>query len=319
VIDKLEVRVPGDTPFHPDFSTIFAELRNEPSINPFRPSRHYQAVADLRPYSYDCIIHLHNRNGKYGNHKLELLDTSAMSLARMTSEIERLFEIHAARCDVTRLDVAADVPGVTVRWFDERVRVKYKQHGHKYIDPEQRMLGRGIQTIYYGKRPNLFRIYDKVAEAKYQYSRIRRRLGTGCESPSFQELFGFCEDAILTRVERQMGGGKLPPDIQVVADLPKLLSFNPFDTLELTGDGLQEPRPEDYDLTTYLAGMHLRHLVRQIGLQETRRFINRHSQRNGSWYFDKFHDFLPTNGLSFSEENLLDRFYTSLSRQLAVG
>ena len=50
----------------------------------------------------------------------------------------------------------------------------------------------------------------------------------------------------LTRVERQMGGGRVPAHIDTFGKLKASAAFNPFDRLDFLAAGVQEPRIEDY-------------------------------------------------------------------------
>jgi hypothetical protein len=78
MIDKVDLRVPGQTPYSPEFQRLYQDLRNDPK-GPFRFSQYYLAVADLRPYGYQALLHTHSRLDKEGNHKLELIDTGLLS------------------------------------------------------------------------------------------------------------------------------------------------------------------------------------------------------------------------------------------------
>jgi hypothetical protein len=59
MIDKLEFRIPAQAQFSSEFSRLYRGIRNEPKIDPFRPSKHYLSVADLRPLGHDVVLHLH--------------------------------------------------------------------------------------------------------------------------------------------------------------------------------------------------------------------------------------------------------------------
>lgn len=292
MIDKLEVRVPCDTPYHPEFSRLYSELRYEPKTDPFRRSRHYELIADLRPYGHGAILHLHCRWGKHGNHKVELLDTGRMTLAKMVNEIERMFDINAERLPIMRLDLAADVYGVTVSWFQNRIKAEYKRCLANF--GEFLEMGKDqIQTLYYGKRPNLYRIYDKVAECKYQHRQLTRKLASDVASPSLEEVFGVRENSVITRVERQMGGGKIPEQLQSVGDLRKCPDFEPFNRLPVIDGGTPDPNPHDYGFMTFCTGMYLRQKAEQDGMHSMLKFISRTSGRNTRWALTKFADFLP--------------------------
>src|SRR5215472_3362920 len=93
MIDKVELRIPAQARFTAKFDRLYREIRNEPKLNPFRGSQHYSAVGDLRAFDYQAILHMHCARDKKGNHKVELLDTGAMSYAAMHNEVERIFDL----------------------------------------------------------------------------------------------------------------------------------------------------------------------------------------------------------------------------------
>ena len=88
MIDKLEVRIPERASFTSEFESLFLGLKH-------RPSRHYKIAADLRPYSYNSILHYSCRHGEERNHKLQLVDTGVMTLTEMTEDIQRVFRVDA--------------------------------------------------------------------------------------------------------------------------------------------------------------------------------------------------------------------------------
>ena len=77
---------------------------------------------------------------------------------------------------------------------------------------------RGVETIYFGKRPNVIRVYNKVAERQYQYSRMLARAKRNnipvTELQTFEQIYGHSPTGcVLTRVERQIAGGRIPEQI----------------------------------------------------------------------------------------------------------
>src|SRR5215469_9644621 len=96
----------------------------------------------------------------------------------------------------------------------------------------------GIQTLYFGKRPNVIRIYDKVAEYKSQYAKLLRDKEDGAV-PTFEEFCGLKETDVITRVERQMGG-KIPEQFSTVEQLRTLDTYGPFDNLKIMVGGTFE-------------------------------------------------------------------------------
>ena len=119
--------LPAGAPFSKEFGRFYCDVRQDPRVDPFRSARHYERVGDLRLFGYELILHLDCLWGKRGNHKVELPDSGAMSYAGMRNEIERVFDLDARRLALMRVDLAADVRGVSVEWFMRHVRARYKQ------------------------------------------------------------------------------------------------------------------------------------------------------------------------------------------------
>jgi hypothetical protein len=306
----------------PDVESLFFSVGG-------RPSRHYLRVHDLRPYGYSAILHhtcLHGKpadigqQGPRGNHKLELIDTGMMSYAEMLDEIAYVFRTNAERLSIMRLDLAVDIEGIGVRWFAENTRVLRKQwHANLGVIATAQMGKNEPQTLYYGKRPNVIRIYDKVAELRAQFRRFLREIGASTAPPTFEDHFGFPDTGkILTRVERQMGGGRIPAALGTVGQLIDCAEFNPFESIEFVGGGCPEPNAASYSFMDYCTGMYLRHLCQSEGMQSMLAFVTRNSKRNRGWAMKKFADFLPVaNEFSFTEERLFHLYKQSIERQFA--
>jgi hypothetical protein len=328
MIDKVDLRVPGYVPYSPSFSLLYQELRNDPK-GPFRPSQHYSASADLRKYGHPAILHTHCTRDKKGNHKLELLDTGVMGYSQMRNEIQRIFDTPPGHLQVMRVDLAADVEGVPVQWFEKNVAITFKRwtNGIGVADPDDLQFSKmgksGIETCNFGRRPNFIRVYNKIAELKKQYDTLKRRAkyeqGHLRGFPSFKDMYGYAAMGfILTRVERQIGGGRVPELLSTFADLRQAADFDPFDRIVFLNAGTVEPSPDDYEFSAYAIGMFLRRSVEEQGFHRTKQFVNRHSKRNGKRILKRYHDFLPdTEGLLDSHK-LLDIFQKSVSKQLAA-
>lgn len=274
MLDKLEIRVPATVSFRPEFREMYCELAEDPK-GPFRKrGPHYALAGDLRAHGYEVILHvccMHRRRQKFefvdangkdrtkfldagGNHKLEFLDTGKRGFSFLLGECMRIFDIDPLKCGVMRVDCAADVPGVGVPWFHQRTRVRWKQFASEIgvlcMEPAgadaslvyAQMGKREVQTLYFGKRPNYYRIYDKVAQWRAEYLQFRGRdnsaralvkrtmkagatpediewqfkaIGVNPDAddciPSFEEIYGISETGYtLTRCERQIGGGQVP-------------------------------------------------------------------------------------------------------------
>jgi hypothetical protein len=327
VIDKLELRVPArlhGQPVYlaPEVGQISRETRGTPQ-DPFRHSRHYTSVADLRPFGISAILHSSCLHGE-GNHKVELVDTGRMTYTAMLAEVERVFDINPRRLELMRIDLAADIEGVAVPWFHEHMRVKWKRWGCEYGRVEVSRMGHTeLQTLYFGRRPNCLRVYNKVAEWQKDYAARRRaaeRDGTPLQP--FEETYGWpAQGRVLTRVERQMAGGRVPAEIGTLGAAPQALpSFQPFEAVDLlasAGEATPPPPEGGEGIEHWLAGMQLRDLVNEWGIQRTRAFLNRHGHRNGGRILDKFGAFLPA-GDGINAARLQEIYQSSVERQLAA-
>jgi hypothetical protein len=301
VIDKLDVRVQRGTPFTKEFGYLYRELWCDPEHRPFHETEHYEASGDLRPFGYSAILHGHCKHGKSGADKLELIDTGMMTYPGMVNEIERVYECDARRLEIMRVDTCADIPGVSVQWLQERARVRYKQSIRRFIvEPivmnEIAKSGR-VGTVSFGKKPNQLRIYDKIDELLNQYQKMQRQAKG--ELPSFEQCFGYPENFVLTRVERQIAGDQVPAELETVGRLHEnAAKFDPFDKLELINGGKPDPNPDDWEFGEWCTGMWIRHMSSERGFHFTRQFINRQSAGNASRYLRKFRDFLPPDALA---------------------
>jgi hypothetical protein len=318
MIDKLDVRVPRKSPFAPEFAKQYAELVRNPK-GPFRGSQHYLSSADLRPYGHGVILHTFCKHGE-GDHKVEIVDAGLHSFAFSVNQIGQLFDVDPLKLTVMRFDAAADVVGVPVLWFLSHARAKFKRFSNAGIGGfEYQQLGqKGIETIYFGKRPNCFRIYNKVAEHQYQYRRLIRGLEDGTEVPSFETCFGVAPDAILTRVERQTGGGRVPEQLCTVGRLRNgAAEFDPFFRLELDQAG-RDPKPEDFsNFNQYLAVLGARQLISHVGRHPFRQLVNVHTNGNASrWWKNYGYWLVDSPGMTGAE--LYEQYRDSVSKQLAA-
>ena len=322
MIDKLELRVPSRTVYTDEFGKLYSELRHGNEKDPFHSARHYVAVADLRPYGYELVLHTHCKHGKEGNHKLELVETGQKSFNEFVSEINRVFVVDPMRLEIMRVDLTADVVGVPVWFFQDSLRAAFKQVANDIEKADQfSRLGRGeVQTLYLGSRPNCFRIYNKIAELKRQYAALKRNEIDEQPLPSFEELYGYPSDGlILTRVERQFGGSRIPDELFTLRGLKdNAANFDPFASLEFLSCNTPEPDPNAYDLMKFLAGLGLRHLIREQGMQRTRKFVNKQSRGNAARTFRELSDFLPRTGGDFSIPDLTGLYRDSVQKQLAA-
>lgn len=185
-IDKLEVPIKLGAQFTPEVDAIRDELRAPMPAIPFIKTHYYSAVLDLREtLGIGAYLHLQARMGNH-DHKLELLDTADKSLDQMLTTIARVTREHPDELPVRRVDLCTDVPNVPVDFFARSIRAQWKRFnahlGHIEMHdaegnsvPVMEIGKKHLETIYFGKRPNPYRVYDKVAERLHVYERERRR------------------------------------------------------------------------------------------------------------------------------------------------
>jgi hypothetical protein len=178
MIDKIEAMIERGTYFRGELN----ELRRGSPWDAFssllRPSKFYKAVADLRPFGFDAMLHIEQK--RYGTHKVELFETGKKGIAEIESTLERIVDCDPGGCRLGRIDLAADVRDVSLSWFREHAYVQYKQficaHAKEVVEAESTEMGKKIyQTLYFGKRPLCVRIYDKVAERVAHYELWKKR------------------------------------------------------------------------------------------------------------------------------------------------
>ena len=269
MIDKLDLRIPRLTPFRAEFAAAFQHAASNGLL---KPSKYYANTADFRSYGYPVRLHMSSefgrkRDGKYlHDHKLELYDTAEMTFDEMLFEISRVFDCDPLRLEMLRRDVCVDVVGTSLDWFKRHARVEFKRNireiGYMIVN------ARRGQTLYLGAKPNQFRIYDKVAERRYQYDwMLREGKRQGLAIKSFEETFGHSEQATITRVERQYGGSQCGGNLK---SLLKLDRTNPFEPLIFLKSPGREITPFGMDCTTYWAAQHLQRLAQENGVQHVR-------------------------------------------------
>jgi hypothetical protein len=327
-IDKLDVRIPPFTPFASRLKSLERDLHRPYAVPGFHSSRRYTHVGDLRSYGINAILHLGCKSSAAPNSKLELMDTGELGLSDILAIVERVFSFDPYTAETMRVDTAADVEGASVAQFQKATYVKYKRSASDIAtlnsdaaEQHCRRVGKAeVETLYVGSRPNCFRIYNKTEECLEQYRHLRQKLGgSGCALP-FERIFGFPNTALITRVERQMGSGDIPPQLSTIQQLrDNAADFNPFERLRINIRHAKLPTPEQVGLSNWLQGMQMRELVREMGMQRFRKFLNRYSRGNAARMLAQFEDFLVTDGEQvLTDADLYQIYREAVARQLAA-
>lgn len=284
-------------------------------------SRFYSGMVDLRPIGRDAMLHL---NCKFGDHKhkLEILDAGDKSYSDLLATHESIVVADPSQFGIIRIDLAADLPDVPVSWFQQHARVKHKRFATEHGELKYERFGRGkVETIGAGKRPNHLRIYDKVAEYEVQFRRMERKVSADADPLDFEKVFGVSRDSLLTRVERQCGGGRLPKPLQKIGDLHKAAEFNPFEIIEIFDSGaMRLPRVDECaTVSEYFKGLGMRQVAMEMGLQDFHVFLNKHTGGKASKQLERYAPFFVTDpDVRITSDYLYQQYRESTIRQLAA-
>lgn len=324
MIDKLEFRVPNGAsgpPFTEQFAKEFALIRNDEAHCPFRSSRFYTIVGDLRPFGHDAVLHLWSKRGKVATHKLELLDTSRHTIGGIIAAAEQIFALDFFKVEISRIDFAVDINSIPVSWFSNAVSVRFKRLHSKIAKEDRELLQMGgsrLETLYYGKRPNIIRIYDKMAELRKQFGKLIRKGSTDQEQIAFEEFAGFKDEGqTITRIERQIGGD-IPDEFK---NLKRVISkkavLNPFQNLQFVPHSIAPVDFADLDLKTECTVRELRRMTAEMGLHWTKKYVYSKSHGQGARAWKQFEPYLQeSTEVEFNDRKLFDCFQDSLLRQL---
>lgn len=320
MIDSVATRIPHDAPFGPELDQIAHDLRRGFPTAGFRPSQHYALSGDLRQFGIPAILHLECRHTDGREHKLEIVETGSRSFTDVLSIIGRTFRIDPLTAEVMRIDLAADVRDVPVSYFEATMRTRFKRSATDIGDTQRMRIGAAeLETIYVGRKPNCVRIYNKPIECAKKYRDWKRRFRNNACLLPFDRIFGFSEDAVLTRVERQIGA-RIPPQLATMADVKhNAAGFNPFENVQILARKSALPTVAQCGLTTWMIGTKLRELRAQMGMQRFRKFVNRHSKGNASRMIEQYAEFLNCESETLiTSETLFGIYRESMMRQLAA-
>ncbi len=343
MIDKADVRVSEFALPGPVLAGPLEELKKHP-VPLFWPSRFYQYVCDLRePFGIDAVVHLYLRHGR-PNHKVEIIDAGEKTVQEMADIIRQLFDVDPWTLQLMRADLATDLEGVSVPWFKDNAYVNLKQFSsriEKSFDQELQFVGMGTavaQTLYAGKRPNLIRIYNKLDEWRMQWrkqaikcERFNRRM-EGLEMTEEQKYYGsrflpsfpdYCKERgyrfetgnMLTRIERQIGGNRFPPEFSTMGDLRYAHELRPFTGIQIVSteafQNFNSP-PEGVPMRDWLAAIGFETLKERVGsLQVAQSIVLKYGNGNGKRIFESLAESLPTKRQPLTMEDVQESFRKS--------
>jgi hypothetical protein len=245
VIDKLDVEIqPNVDRYKGEVAKVREYLRDGcEDIPGVTRGRDYRWMADLRVHGLEAKLHIGCRH-RPGNDKLELLEVGNKTFEDALTLVEKIVTGDPLTRRVMRLDLAADVPDVSISTFKAMARAQFKrwlcEHGRLELEYSE-MGMRRIQTLYFGKRPAVIRIYNKIDEWRGAYERrykvhlqkVPSEIADGltglsayrlagvspdAETPTFEDFTreqtrgraAYRESDVLSRVERQIPAARMP-------------------------------------------------------------------------------------------------------------
>lgn len=313
MLDRLEARVGPEIPFTNYFESAYRRLRRE-SL----PTELYKEKIFLgREFGSKVILLLWCRFG--ASHKVVFLETARTTLRQMAATIESIFECNSWDLRLARVDAAVDVYGIPMEWVRGHVRVPHKRSLREFgtfthTNPQNRS-----GTLYFGRGGDFFRIYDKLAEQMKKYLRIARKIDPDAY-PSFEEFSGIAPtDLQVTRFERQMRIGRIPPSIATFGDLERnIVNCDPFSPIVIhPGGKLDLNNNGKYLARRCSEGNALRQTIVECGLAKTWALLSAQTGGNASRKIRQLSDFLPPDPVNFRPPNLLAMFQESICRQLS--
>lgn|ERR1035438_350615 len=320
MIDKLDLRIPKNAVWRPRIERLFSFDPFTPAPARVQPAQHYEGRTDLRAVGIDAILHFRCKHGEK-NSKLEILDAGIKPYSELVSVIEHVIRGSLADLGIMRIDLTADVPGVTVPWLKPRMRFKFKRTEREYGQLQYGLVGHGdVETIIAGSRPNVLRVYNKTKECLYRFRRMQRKANPDADPLDFEKEFGLKETDILTRIERQIGGSRIPHEAETFGCLQNLADFNPFTSLEIISSGQHSlPSPHDCEGLEYYTGLGLNAEARRMGMQGFRKQLNKQTKGNAARTLERYSRFFPDGPTSpILIEQIVESYRQSTIEQLAA-
>jgi hypothetical protein len=304
MIDRLELRIPLDVPKR---EKNWAKYPRHPAKlnSPYATTVDADTALALR-------VHFNHRVpiAKDKMHlKVDFTDTRLLSAEDLVWRLMSLFRIQrdeALSFRIARIDFAADIYGVPVEWFKRNCRVKCKRSPRSYEDCKTDSGKGSVTSVEFGKRPELYRIYNKVAE--------RRAHGV---EVLYDGMFSGAPAPTVTRVERQCSGSAIPREVGTLGALFEHgADVSPFPKLVCRRTGAEFVSTEDWKPQKWLMSLGLESAVQDLGEAVVRARLNRTG--NANRMFEKYSDLLRFKSPGVTEERLRDIYRRSTIKQLNI-
>jgi hypothetical protein len=339
MIDKLDCGIPVSAPYTREFAKILS-IADSPEWA--RASRvggqHYHRRTDLRELSggeLPVILHRGNTHDSRADDKVELIETAKYKLSELKDVVRSMYIFAPDEARVLRLDAAADVRGTSVDWFHKHTYPQYKQTHRAWV--ENTISQRHAQTLLAGQKPRQLRIYDKTGHRASMLDSETRKMsrpervaayGGTMEQPgamTFEDRWGYPRTDMVTRVERQMGGGE-PKTMgyERIGSLYKLSFGDPFERIIFPEDSGVADLDTLKNPNDRLAAEALRDRARRFGVQDARDYLYSCCKwRKRDVYYRLWKRFRPfvmatDEDVAMTHADLQRSFLSSLEWQLAA-
>lgn len=281
MIDRLEIKAERETGFTGRLRDAYASLRR-------MSSELYKESIDLRQMGINAQLFVSCRYN--GTHKLVFRNAANLSAIEVNRLAEQVFRSDPNRLRTARIDCAADVRGVSVKWFREHMRTARKRRFREVTSgtagTERSRKG---TTLYFGVGPDLIRVYEKDEEEAEESSPEE-----SCRQTDSSSFWNAARGHVKTRVERQMRSGRIPSELSTLEGLYKnAAKFDPFAPVVLVPGGKPNPDIRSYRISEYLEGTGLRTLLSEKGFARTWYLVSRRSGGNAARIFRRLADFFP--------------------------
>jgi hypothetical protein len=339
MIDKLDLGIPISAPYTRSFSNILT-IADSPewSKSTKAGGAHYRRRTDLRELSggeLPVILHRGNMHNSRADDKVELIETAKYKLGDMKEIVRSMYVFPPDDGRVLRLDAAADVQGTSVDWFRQHTYPQFKQTHRAWL--VQEISQRRAQTLLSGVKPRQLRIYDKTGHRAAMLDAEVRRMsraervaafGGTMEKPeamTFKQRWGYDKSCIVTRVERQMGGGE-PKTLGYdrIGNLFRLSFDDPFERMIFPEDAgavelsaLKDPRDR-------IVAECLRAKARADGVTNARDYLGSVCRHRSRFTFYRlwrvYRPYVQANGeeVGLTHADLRKSFLSTLEWQLAA-
>ena len=101
--------------------------------------------------------------------------------------------------------------------------------------------------------------------------------------PAFEQIYGFNEETVLTRIERKFGNGKVPSELSTLGLLLRnAKAFDPFDNVMFCTESMDEPSLDVLGLRIYRKVIAWNHDAEEYGFDEAYKRLSQYTKGNAA-------------------------------------